>query len=88
MTEFRSNEEFVAALGAIVDRWCEERNVRALACLLPAYVGFNGQTDGWHELLASLQKTRALGHEAFNPTEWDALNNLIHAADLALRTRG
>ena len=35
----------------------------------------------------SLKAARALGHELFNPTDWDDLNDLVHAADLAIRSR-
>jgi hypothetical protein len=87
MREFKSNAEFTVALQSLVEQWCDTRNFAALARLLPVFIGFNGLTDGWHELTAGLKSTRALGHEAFSAAEWDILNDLIHAADQALRGR-
>jgi hypothetical protein len=87
MKDFHSNDEFFAALRALIDRLCDERRLAALARLLPAYLAFDGLTDGWNELLNALKATRGLGHEAFTAADWDALNDLIHAADLATNRR-
>jgi hypothetical protein len=85
MREYRSNEEFFAAVRQLIDRWCEERKLRALSRILPAYLAFNGLSDGWHELFAALKATRAVGHDDLNQADWDTLNDLIHAVDLALQ---
>jgi hypothetical protein len=87
MKEFGSNEEFFGALKVVIDRWCDERNIRALARILPSYIAFNGLGDGWRLLSDSLKDTRALGHEAFSHADWESLNDLIHAADLAAASR-
>jgi hypothetical protein len=79
--DFRSNEEYFAALRGLVERWCDERNLRALSRLLPGYLSMNGLTDGWTNLYEALKLTRALGHEAFSPTDWDMLNELIRGAE-------
>jgi hypothetical protein len=34
-----------------------------------------------------LKATRGLGHEAFTAADWDALNDLIHAANLVTKRR-
>lgn len=87
MKEFRSNEEFFADLRALVERWCDERRLSALSKLLPGYLSINGLTDGWANLYVSLKATRELGHDAFSPTEWDTLNDLIHAAERVVYRR-
>jgi len=84
MTEFQSDEEFGAALRDLIARWCDQRRLAALARLLPGYVAFNGLTDGWGLLLDALKSARALGREAYEATDWDALNDLILAAEKAL----
>ena len=50
MTQYGSNEEFFDAVRHLIYRWCDERQLRPLALLLPKYVAFNGLTDGWVEL--------------------------------------
>jgi hypothetical protein len=87
MKNFYSNEEFGAVLRMLVERWCDERRLNALARILPAYLGFNGLTDGWAELSNALKATCALGYEAFNEIDWVTLNDLIHATDQALHRR-
>jgi hypothetical protein len=86
--DFHSNEEFFGALRILIERWCDGRRLDALAQILPAYLAFNGLTDGWGELSNALKATRGLGYEAFSQTDWDTLNDLIHAADLAVHRRG
>ena len=85
MTEHYSNEEFFAALGGLIEHWCDERRLDALAKILPSFLAFNGLSDGWYELSEALKTTRGLGHAAFSPSDWEVLNNLIHAADMAIK---
>ena len=87
MRDFRSDDEFLAALRAFIDKLCDERRYDALARVLPGYLAFNGMTDGWGELRNALKSTRTLGHEAFNGADWAVLNELIHATDHALNCR-
>ncbi len=87
MRDFRSNEEFFTALRTLIDRWCDERRLNALLRILPGYLGFNGLTDSWHQLIDALKSTRGLGPDAFSPDDWDTLNDLIHAAELAVSPR-
>jgi hypothetical protein len=87
MKDFHSNEEFFAALRTLIDRLFDERRLRPLAKILPGYLAFNGLTDSWHELIDGLKGARGLGPEAFNPADWDTLNDLIHAAELAVSSR-
>lgn len=87
MTSFQSNEEFFAALRQQIERWCDERQLGALARLLLAYMAFDGLTDSWAGLYEALKDTRAIGHEAFSATEWELLNDLIGAAEQAVFRR-
>ena len=34
----------------LIEKWCDERRLDALAQILPAYLAFNGLADGWGEL--------------------------------------
>ena len=79
-----SNQEYLAALDALVDRWCDDREVVALSRLLPGYVALNGLTDGWAVLLDALQATRALGQQAFAAGDWAILQDLTDGAERAV----
>ena len=85
MKDFQSNEEFLAVLRTLIERWCDERRLDALARVLPGYLALNGLTNGWGELANALKATRGLGYEAFCRRDWDTLNDLIYATDLARR---
>ena len=61
----------------LIERWCDERGLDALAQILPAYLGFNGLTDGWADLASALKAARGQGAKAFSQTDWDILNDLI-----------
>jgi len=82
--EFRSNDEYFAALCALTERWCDERNLEALSRVLPGYLSFNGLTDGWVGLYESLKLTRFLGYEAFSPADWALLQELVRGAERAI----
>jgi hypothetical protein len=73
-----NHDKNLVALRQLIERWCDERNLHALRRLLPGYLSLNGLTDGWANLYEALTSTRALGHEAFNSSDWDLLNDLIH----------
>ena len=84
MPSIQSNDEFFFALRQQIEQWCDQRRVDALALVLPAYTAFNGLTDSWADLHEALRATHALGHEAFSPTEWELLNDLIRGAERAI----
>ncbi|MEO7053341.1 MAG: hypothetical protein ABI191_00045 [Rhizomicrobium sp.] len=71
----------LVSLRQMIERWCDERKFGALSLLLPGYLSLNGLTDGWGNLYVALKATRALGHEVFNVSDWDLLNDLIHSAE-------
>jgi len=76
-----SGEAVLLAIRNLIDQWCDERRLPALARVLPMYVAFNGLTDGWAELCGALKAARALGHEAFSAANWERLNDLIRATE-------
>jgi hypothetical protein len=84
MGSFRSNDEFLVALRALIERLCDERRFAPLAQVLPAYLAFNGLGDGWHEMLKALKAARGLGPDTFSDADWDTLNDLVRAADRAV----
>jgi hypothetical protein len=57
MTESRLSQ----LLHALVDGWCERRALEPLAALLPAYLSFNGLTDGWLDLWDAVNNVRGSG---------------------------
>lgn len=87
MASFQTNEEFFAALRQQIERWCDQRRLRELAVLLPAYTTFFGSMDDWARLFEALKDTRAIGREKFSPVEWELLNDLISAAERAVYRR-
>lgn len=46
-------------LGELIDRWCERRELQALALLLPAYTSNFGLTDDWARVMEALYDLRA-----------------------------
>jgi hypothetical protein len=44
----------IEPIDALIDEWCERREVKALALLLPAWVDNFGLTDGWARVLDAL----------------------------------
>lgn len=76
-----------AEIAALVDRWCERRELGALASVLPAWLSNNGLTDGWEELARAL---RTMSHpigSALPEAERDQLKRVYITIDKALRNR-
>ena len=48
-------------LARLIDAWCERRELRPLALLLPAYTSNTGLTDDWGRLMEALYDLRARG---------------------------
>ena len=72
----------------LIDQWCERREVGALARLLPAYVAFNGLTDGWVDLYQALRSTRAYAHDRLPKMEERDLEEAAKVVAKALRAAG
>lgn len=43
----------------LIEGWCDRRDLRHLALVLPAFVANNGLTDGWAGVLQALYDVRA-----------------------------
>ena len=85
MAKFASNDEFLASLRELIEKWCDRRCLSALQGILGAYLAFNGLTDGWGELRVALQNVRALARTELTEDESARVDDLIRAADDALR---
>ncbi len=48
-------------LERLIDTWCERRELRPLALLLPAYTSNAGLTDDWARVMEALYDLRARG---------------------------
>jgi hypothetical protein len=75
------NEE----IQALVDRWCQRRDLPALAGILPAWLANNGMTDGWADLAAALHAMSGRRH--LPQEEREQLKRLYVAVDSAVRIR-
>ncbi len=79
-----TNAEFFASDKRLIDSWCDRRALTPLARLLPAYVAFNGTTDGWGDLLEALKGVRTFCREDLPETELATVGDLIRAAERAV----
>lgn len=70
----------------LVDRWCERRELAALAKLLPAWLGNNGLTDGWANLKDAIRQIDAM-QDLLPADERDSLQKAYVAIDSAIRHR-
>ena len=81
MTKTDSGPEFLALLRRLIDAWCDRRCLKALSRILPAYLSFNGFTDGWGALREALRNVRAFARDELTDQEVEGVANLIAAAD-------
>jgi|GEM_PF-5035305 hypothetical protein len=70
----------------LIDVWCERRNYKPLALILPAWIGNNGLTDGWIDLHDALKHTYASCID-LPPDERDALKQFYVEIEAALRNQ-
>ena len=69
MTESRLSQ----ILHTLVDGWCERRALEPLVALLPAYLSFNGLTDGWLDLWEAVNNVRGSRPDTLTDDERAAL---------------
>jgi hypothetical protein len=72
-------------IAALVDDWCERRELGALCGLLPAWLANNGLTDGWAGLADALHSLA--GSRQLPDAERETLKRLWAEVDYALRNR-
>lgn len=53
------DDDVLTEVSKLIDAWCDRRELRALARLLPAWLANNGLTDGWGDVLDALRTIRA-----------------------------
>jgi hypothetical protein len=51
--------DLLVEVSGLIDAWCDRRELRALARLLPAWLANNGLTDAWCDVLEALSAIRA-----------------------------
>lgn len=73
-------------LQSLIERWCDRREYRALAEVLPAWIGNNGLTDGWAELHDALKRCYAFSKH-LPEEERESLKTLYVATEIMLRDR-
>ena len=80
-----ADHDVLTDVSRLVHAWCDRRELRALARLLPAWSANNGLTDGWSDVLDALRTIRADGglpdDEVFRVERCEALvqNNQLGA---------
>ena len=72
-------------ISALVESWCDRRELVALAGLLPAWTGNNGLTDGWWGLATALRSVA--GYHQLPESERAILKRLWVELDYYLRSR-
>ena len=60
MREDAEMDEVNRSLGELIDKWCDRRELLALATILPAFTANNGLTDGWAAVMGALYDLRSL----------------------------
>jgi hypothetical protein len=70
----------------LIDRWCDRRELDALANLLPAWLANNGLTDGWLNLRDALKHTYAICPH-LPGDERETVKRVYVTIDAALRDR-
>ena len=84
MDEIASSDEFFRTLRLLIDAWCDRRCLRALSYILPAYLAFDGLTNGWADLYVALGNVRLFASEEITEAELDVVVALISGAAKAL----
>ena len=73
-------------IAELIELWCDRRELRPLAIILPTYIGNNGLTDGWADLHDDLRHAYAMCID-LPDTERDRIRQAQRAIDMALRNR-
>ena len=79
-----TNAEFFASAKSLIEGWCDRRALAPLARVLPAYLAFNGMTDGWGDLMDALKGVRAFCREELPEAELATVGDLIRATEKAV----
>ena len=74
-------QDFDNELGALVDAWCERRQLKLLRTILAAYPRVSGLTDEWGDLVEALKIIRVQHSSLLAPGEIDSVVELLHIAE-------
>ncbi len=77
MRDFKSNEEFFAALSDLVSRIEKQGNIVAANELRFGFSCLNGLTDGWALLMESIEKTVNGQRGKIGKTEISELSDML-----------
>ena len=80
MVEVANSAEFFAALRNLIEAWCDRRCLKALNHVLPAYLSFNGLSNGWNRLYDALRNVRTFAQDELTASELDTVSLLIRVA--------
>jgi hypothetical protein len=74
---------FHKTMQALIDGWCEKRNLQALRLVLPAYPP-GALTDDWGDLLIALKQVRISCRDDLELKEMETVIALIHQVERTL----
>ena len=65
-----------ADLHRLIHAWCAREELKPLSRILPRYLGNNGLTDGWSDLLGAVRDTIALCQPYLQSDELETLRDV------------
>jgi hypothetical protein len=71
--------EALQSIGILVDSWCDQRKLKPLRFVLQSYPLVNPLTDGWADLLRSLEDVRAFCGEELSRDDDETVHSCIVA---------
>ena len=74
-----TNTQIIEETAKLVDAWCERRCLMTLGFVLQGFPLHCYHTDGWGDLLLSLDKALLYGKKEMTPKEVDTLREIIAA---------
>ena len=77
MRNITSNEEFFAALRALIDRLEKQGNIVAAQELRSGFACLNGLTDGWALLMESIERTIAANRGKIGKADMLELRDML-----------
>jgi hypothetical protein len=75
----QTGDDLLLDVSNLIDAWCERRELKPLAILLPAWLSNNGLTDGWAAVLDALKALR--GSDSLRHDEGDVVERSIIAVE-------
>jgi hypothetical protein len=76
-----NSQDFDKELAALIDAWCERRQLKLLSIILRAYPRASGLTDEWADLITALKAIRTQHSEHLASGELDRVISLLHVAE-------